>query len=185
MKQKETSDVDVLVITGSINKKIKSGKYEIILISKTNIEKTLKTNILPLLPMLKEAKPIINGGLIQEYGDIRLNKKNLRWHVDTTRSALKMQKAFISLAELENENIPDGIMYSLILRLREMYIVDCLKNNKKFTNEGLKKLARDLTNSEESYEAYLRSKSNEKEQTKIKIETAKKIYNYIKKKIKE
>jgi len=184
-EQTEKSDIDILVITENENKKITKGKYEIMLISKESLEKTLKNNILPLLPMLKEAKSILNEQLIKNYKEIKLSKKNLKWHIETTKSMLKMQKEFISLAELEEENMPDGIMYSLILRLRETYIIDCLKNNEIPTSEGIKKLIRDLTNSEESYDAYLRCKSNEKEQEIIKTDIAKKIYDYIKDKMEE
>ena len=182
-EQTEKSDIDILVITENINKKITKGKYEIILISKESLEKTLKKNILPLLPMLKEAKSILNEKLIEDYKKIRLNKENLKWHIETTKSALKMQKELITLAKLENEKVSDGIMYSIILRLRETYIIDCLKNNEIPTSKGIRKLVRNLTNSEESYEAYLRSKSNEKEKEVIKTETAKCIYNYIKSEI--
>ena len=184
-EQTKKSDVDVLVITGDTNGKIRREKYEIILILETILENNLKTNIISLFPMLKEAKTIINKGLVKKYISIKLNKKNLAWHVSTTKTALRVQKAFISLAEIERENISDGIIYSLVLRLRGVYLVDCFKNNKKATNKGLRKLVRDLTNSEESYEAYLRSKLNEKEQIIIKVEAVKKIYDYIEKKIKE
>src|SRR3989338_11049278 len=66
-EQTKESDVDVLVITNKINKKIKRGKYELILISKENVESALEKNILPILPLLKEAKPIINSILIKKY----------------------------------------------------------------------------------------------------------------------
>lgn len=52
-EQREDSDIDVIAITSKTNKIIKEGKYEIILISRENLEKQLKNNILPILPMLK------------------------------------------------------------------------------------------------------------------------------------
>ena len=72
------SDIDVLVITHNTNKTIIEGKYDIILISQENLEKTLKRNILPLLPMIKESKTILNGELIEKYKKIALNKSNLK-----------------------------------------------------------------------------------------------------------
>ena len=51
-EESERSDVDILVITNSVNKRIVRGVYNIILISKEKVEKTLEHNILPLLPML-------------------------------------------------------------------------------------------------------------------------------------
>ncbi len=179
------SDIDILVITQKENRKIRDGKYEIILISKENLKKTLKRNILPLLPMLKESKTILNENLIQKYRNTKMNKENLKWHIDSTKSALKIQKELISLAEIEKEKIPDGIMYSLVLRLREAYLVDGLKNNKITKNSEIKKLIKELTGSKEPYQAYLRYKSNKKEQKVMDVKDAKKIYNYIKNKIEE
>lgn len=179
------SDIDILVITESENKKIRKGKYEILLISRKNIEKTLRRNILPLLPMLKEAKTILNDNLIKKYRNIKVNTENIKWHIDSTASALKVQNEFLSLAKIEKEKISDGIMYSLVLRLRETYIIDCLKKNRIAKNTEIKKLIRELTNSEGSYQAYMRYKSNKKEQKIIDVKVAEKIYNYIKNKIEE
>ncbi len=182
-EQTEKSDIDVLVITNKENKKIDEGKYQIMLISEETLKKTLKQNILPLLPMLKESKAILNEELIEAYKNIKLSKANLKWHITTTKSALGINKGLIELAERENENISDGIIYSLILRLREAYIVNCLKNDAIPSNQGIKQLVKDLTKSTKSYEAYLRSKAEEKDKKDITPETARKIYNYIKDKI--
>ena len=73
-EQTKKSDVDILVITNKINKKIKKGKYEIILISKEKVESALEKNILPILPMLKEAKPLVNSSLIEKYKKTQLKK---------------------------------------------------------------------------------------------------------------
>ena len=66
-EQSKESDVDVLAITENENKEIKEGKYEILLVSQKNLGNILTKNILPLLPMLKEAKPILNEELIRGY----------------------------------------------------------------------------------------------------------------------
>jgi len=184
-EQTNESDVDILAITEKENKRIVKGKYEILLISEEELRKTLNKNILPLLPMIKEAKPIINSSLIKEYVKTPLTKKNMKFHIETTKSALRLQEEFINLAELEKENVSDGIMYSLILRLRQVYIVDCLVRNKQSNKKDFLKLVRKITGSEEAYEAYVRSKSKEKEQEAIKVEIAKRICNYVKNKIKE
>jgi predicted nucleotidyltransferase len=182
-EEDNSSDIDVLVITEKENKRILNGKYEIILISKYDLEKTLKKNILPLLPMLKEAKSILNDKLIENYIETRITRKNLKFHIELSKSAMKMEKTAIELAEMQNENISDNIMYSLVLRLRQTYIVDCLIKNKKQNNKDFLKLVRMITGSEKSYEAYIRSKNNEKRQEIISLLEAKKIYSYLKKKI--
>src|SRR3989338_1511993 len=52
------SDVDVFVITNKTNKRMDEGKYNLILISKENLEKSIQNNALPLLPMILEARTI-------------------------------------------------------------------------------------------------------------------------------
>jgi len=58
------SDIDVLVITDNLNDKINRGKYDLMLVSKELVDEKMEKNILPLLPMIIEAKPIINQALI-------------------------------------------------------------------------------------------------------------------------
>lgn len=184
-EQTEKSDVDILVVTNKISKKIEQGKYNFILISKKQVENSLKNNVLPILPMFREAKSILNDGLILNYKKTILTKKNLRWHIETTKSAMKMNKAALELDKLENKKISDNVMYSLILRLREIYIVDCLIKNKKSLKKEFLNLVKNISGSVGSYEAYLRSKNNEKTKKVIFLDDAIKIYEYVVKKINE
>jgi predicted nucleotidyltransferase len=184
-EQTKDSDVDVLAITNRTNKRIIQNKYEIILISKDVLEKQIENNAFPLIPMLKEAKSIINSDLLACYQQIKLTQKNLKYHIETTKSAMNLAKEFLSLGEDLKENISDKIMYSLILRLREAYILDCLKKNKSVSKKEFLVLIKRLTGSIGSYEAYVRSKNKEKDFKDISTDNAKKIYNYVLKKIEE
>jgi len=181
----ERSDIDILAITNKENKKIKKGRYNIILISQNNMEERLKEDILPLLPMLREAKSLLNMPLIKEYKRTPLTKKNLKWHIETTKSVMQVNKRFIEISEIQNEKVSDDVIYSLILRLREIYIINCLIKNKKPTTKGILDLIMQITKSKDSYEAYLRSKDNKPEREKISVQEANKLYNYIKKEIKQ
>jgi len=184
-EQTKESDVDVLVITNKISKKIKKGKYELILIPKENVESALKKNILPILPMLKEAKPIINGSLIERYQKTQLTKKNLKWHIELTKSALGINREFIKLDKYLKSNSGDGVAYSLILRLRGAYIVDCLIKNKIPAKKKLLNLIKKISGSLKSYEGYLRVKNNEKNKNELPTEESARLYDYIVKKINE
>ncbi|MBS3090175.1 nucleotidyltransferase domain-containing protein [Candidatus Pacearchaeota archaeon] len=187
-EQEEGSDVDVLVITENVNKKIKKGKYDITYISKGEVERQLSENALPILPMIKEAQAIINGDLIKEYAKWNLNKKNLKWHIKTTKSAMKIVEKFIELEEDKKtgrHKISDNIAYSLILRLREVHIVDCMAKNKIPATKELLKLIVRLSGDKEAYYAYKRSKEKSSGLKRISTEQARKIYSYVNKKIKE
>lgn len=184
-EQTKESDIDVLVITNKINKKIKKGKYEVILISKDKVEIALEKNIIPILPMLKEAKPLINNSLIKKYQTTKLTKKNLKGHIELTKSALEINKEFIKSDEEMKSNSSDTVAYSLILRLRETYIVDCLIKNKIQRKKELLNLIKKISGSLKAYAGYLRDKNNEKNKNELPIKEAEKLYYYVLKKIKE
>ncbi len=184
-EETEKSDVDVLVITNKINKRFEQGKYNIILVSQKQIENSLQNNLLPILPMLKEAKTLLNKDLILDYQKTPLTKKNLRFHIETTKSAMKMNKAAIELDKDCMSNTGDASAYSLILRLRSIYIVDCLKKNKKWSTKEFVNLTKKAAGSLNAYEGYLRVKSDKKMKEELIIEEAEKLYDYILKKIKE
>jgi len=185
-EQTQKSDIDLLVITNKINKRIERGKYSIILIPEEKIKKQLERNILPLLPMLKEAKPILNAPLIEGYKETRLTKKNIKWHIDTTKSAMNVVKASIKVSKEIGINESDASAYSLILRLRTLYIIDCLKNNKIWTKKDFLRLVKKIAGSLISYEEYLRVKAgNKKIRDKLPLKEAENLMNYNNKKIRE
>jgi len=187
-EQTSESDIDVLVITQTLNKKIEQGKYNLILISKNEVENSLKQNIIPLLPMLKEAKPLLNATLIENYKNTSLSKINLKWHIETTKSAMDFVEKDIDISkELNEKNTSDASAYSLVLRLRGVYLVNCLMKNKKWSNKELKLLIKKTTGSLKVYEGYLRVKNKQKSKIKENIPPieAEKLHTYILKKIKE
>ncbi len=184
-QQKEHSDVDVLVITSNINKKINKGKYEIILVSKENIENALKKNVLPILPMLKESRAILNKDLISEYAKTPLTKRNMKWHIETTKSAMKVNESFIEDYIKKKKNCGDEISYSLILRLREVYIIDCMIKGKMWGSKEFLNLIKNISGSLIAYEGYLRVKRNLKRKEKLPVSEAEKLKNYIFLKIRE
>ena len=184
-EQTPDSDVDVLVITNALNKKIKKGRYELICIPKKELEKQLDKNILPILPMIKESKTIINKDLIRNYINAPLTEKNLKWHIDTTKSAMKVIKKDIDISkELNEKKTSDRLAYSLILRLRTLYIIDCIRKNKIYSKKNFLQLIKKLTGSLEVYYSYLRIKSNKKTLKRLKVSDGEKIIKYVDKNLK-
>ncbi|MEK6895404.1 MAG: nucleotidyltransferase domain-containing protein [Nanoarchaeota archaeon] len=184
-EQTERSDVDILVITDGIDKIIKKGKYEIIMVSKENVENSLKDNILPLLPMVREASTLINRELIKNYINTSLTRKNLSFHIETTKSALKVVMGLIGLSEDLESGASEGILYSLGLRLRETYIVECLMRKKSYSNKEFITLVKKLTGSRKLYDSYLESKDKVKIKNFVSVSEARIVYDYILKKLKE
>ncbi len=179
------SDIDVLAITDSINKRIEKEKYDILLVSKKIVDEKMKKNIFPLLPMMMEAKPIINKELLNQYIDTSLTKKNLKWHIDTTKSAMRVVKASIKLSREMGLLEGDATSYSLILRLRTLYIIDCLRKNKLWNKKEFLKLIKKIAGSLIAYEEYLKVKNNEEKILyKLPINEAEKLMNYVSKEVK-
>lgn len=180
------SDVDVLVITDNLNEKIEKGKYDLMMVSKESIDEKMKKNIFPLLPMMIEAKPIINKKLLMEYVNTPLTIKNIKWHIDTTKSAMRVVKEYIKLAEETGEKVSDAASYSLILRLRTIYIIDCLKNGQIWTKRKFLDLIKKISGSLIAYERYLNVKEGYgKRRNKLPIKEAEKLMDYNNKKIRE
>ncbi len=180
-----SSDVDVLIITSKTNKRIVKGKYELLLLSEETLKKQLKKNIFPILPMIMESEPIINARLIKDYKKTKLTKNNTKWHIETTKSAMKIVEESLKLSEELKIKESEATAYSLILRLREVYLLNSLKKGKIGTTKELKNLIKKLTNSLETYEGYLNVKNNKKLKENISISDVKILKDYILKKINE
>jgi len=153
-EETEKSDIDLLVITENINKQIKTGNYEITLISKKRLEEKAKKSLY-LLSMIKEAKTLINKNLIKNYKTFALDI-SLKNYLKEIKSIIEFNKKILNLNKELNEKVEDGTIYSLILRLRELYLIDCLKTNKKYNKKDFLK----LIDNEKLYNAYLRVKNN-------------------------
>jgi len=184
-EQTKNSDIDVLVITKTINKRVDRGKYNLILITKESVEDSLKNNLLPILPMLKEAKPLLNNQLIEVYKLTKLTFRNLKFHLEATKSAMQLNETAIKLDKISSLYTSDASAYSLILRLRETYIVDCLMKEKKWSNKELVLLIKKIVGSLKAYNGYLRVKNNKRIKENLTILEAEKLQYYIIKKIKE
>ena len=182
-EQTERSDIDILVITEKTNKRLEEDKYNLLLISKKEVEAQLKRNVLPLLPMLKEAKPLLNSGLVEEYKNAKLTKKNLKFHIETTRSAMKVVKKDIEIAKQTKGEVGDASAYSLILRLRTLYIIECIMKNKKWSNREFIKLIKKISGSREAYERYFSAKNKNTLEYKLAIKEAEKLMSYINKEV--
>src|SRR3989344_2502549 len=154
------SDIDLLMITKETNKLINHVNYEVLLISEENFSKNLPDSLY-YTSMLKELKTIINKDLIERYSisKYRLNVKRV---LNEIGRVLKIIKDTVKICEDNNKKIPDGIAYSIVLRLRELYLLKCLRSNKSYSKEDFLKICGD-----KNYSAYVRIKRNEKELREI------------------
>jgi predicted nucleotidyltransferase len=150
------SDIDVLIITHKINKLINEGNYEILMVSEESFSKNLPSS-LNYLSILKEAEVILNKELIDKYRDKKL-KPNLNKIINEINSIYKINKDTVETCRENKMNIPDGVIYSIVLRLKELYLIECLLSSRIYYKKNFLKLV-----GEKAYSAYLRIKTNGRE----------------------
>ena len=133
------SDVDVLVIAKNkftiINK-----KFDIDVIEEAKTKNAAKNDVF-FYSVLHEARPIFNSILLEELKQIKFDSsKFIKWFKDSTEDSIKSIKELIDLDKLDGDYvISDSTLYSLILRLRGVFLINCIIKRKKFSNRSFKK----------------------------------------------
>ena len=164
------SDIDILIITQKTNKLINIDNYEILLVNEENFSKNLLKN-LNYLSFLRECEVIFNKELIEKYKLSKLDF-NSKLLLDEVGRILKINNESVELCMERKLNIPDGIVYSIVLRLRELFILKCFNSKKKYNKaEFLRVIGNKF------YSSYLRVKRNEKNLNDL---TAEEVYPLIK-----
>jgi len=180
-EEDESSDIDILIVTDNVNKHLKIAKYEIIFISRDKFAKSI-TKSLYLISLINEAKAILNADFLK-YSKDKAQNISIKKYLDEIKSMTRINEKIIGIDEELGMNVLDETVYSLVLRLRELYLIECLKNRQNPTNKEFIGLIKKIV-SEECYNAYFRIKNNLKSKTVISVEHAKAIINEIKKRIK-
>ncbi len=179
-EQTAESDVDVFAITHTLNRRVRQGKYDLLLVSEEHLKRSLAGNILPLLPMLIEAKVLMNREMIERYQTTPVTKKNLSFHFETSASALAVVAADLALLREAGINEVGGATaYSLVIRLRELYIIDCLLHNKRWNTKGLLALLRGVVGDTRLYQEYGRVKQGFKAKGLVTLEAAETLHTYL------
>src|SRR3989344_2689281 len=176
-----TSDIDILIISEKTNRElIKKDGYEILIVSLNLLNYKLNENLLPIGTMLKEAEPLLNNNFLKKI-DIKVSEKNIKWYIKTTKDSLEVIKSSISRIEKKKPDgkLSDAIAYSLILRLRTLYMIDCLKNNRIYNKNKFIELTKKISGSLTSYERYVYSKNNEDSKRELLLSEGKKLYVYL------
>ena len=153
-EQRKDSDVDVLVISDK-NFKIKEMGFEIITLEKGKIREAIKIAPILVYSAITEAKPVINSELLAEL------KKNYKPRAQDFKEYIKETKEIIKI----NEELLST--YSIILRLRSIYIIENLLSGKKYSFVEFKRwILKDARNEDTEanfnniYDAYIREKNN-------------------------
>jgi len=154
------SDIDVLILTGETNRIMEHENYEILLVSEENFSKNLARS-LNFISFLKEAETLFNEELIEKYRNMKY-KLNVQNHLKEIEEILKINKDSVNLCKNASENVPDGIVYSIVLRLRELYLIKCLFLKKNYSKSEFVKIV-----GEKAYNSYNIVKIKQKEANEL------------------
>lgn len=174
------SDIDILVITSGIDKEIISeGIYKILIISTELLKQKLNQDLFPIGQMIKEAKPLLNSDYLNSI-KVKITPKNVKWYLDTTEEKLHIIEKVISKAHKDNKNhINDKIAYTIILRIRTLYIIKKLIKNEVYSKKDFIKLINDISKGTNSYERYLAVKNDSEEKNETSTEEAERLCRYL------
>lgn len=178
-EEDDESDIDVLVVTHNIDREaIHKGIYSIMVISSSLVAQKLKEDIIPIGPMLREAKPLLNSNYLDSI-NVKATSENMRWYFKTTEEKLKIIKKAIE--ESKREYVDDRVAYTLVLRIRTAYIIDQLIKNRPTSSKKFREVIKKVSGGNGAYESYLAIKNNSNKKQKTSIREAERLYEYLKK----
>ncbi len=173
------SDVDVLVISDEVDmKEIREGLYSILIVSWGLLKWKLENDIFPVGPMIKEAIPLINGDYLKHLKEtIYVTKKNIKWYLDTTEEKLDALKKHI---ENSYKIVDNRVIYTLVLRIRTIKMIQKLVKNQVYSKQELVKLINKVSGSKNAYKSYLGHKNGLNKSNVTSKKEAEKLYEYLK-----
>jgi len=123
----------------------------------------LKNNAVLILPIIKEAKTIINPNLLEKYKEYKFTKKNTKQFIDNTKKILELNKKGLELGfEI------GSLVYSLILRIRALLMIELMMNNKLYSKALLFDYLENNNISKNKIEELYRIYNSEKNNIKVK-----------------
>jgi len=189
-RKEETSesDIDIIVIAKNKFNISNTGKFDIDIIEFKKIENLIEKNPIFYYSIIKESKPILNSLLLEKLKKIKLNTKNFKWFINTTKDHIKSNREFIELDKLDGEYLTSYVViYSIILRLRGIFLIKCLMNKVNYSNKSFKKwLLKNIPNLDYkiAYAIYKEIRDNKKVDKKMKISSAESLLIFLTKEIK-
>ena len=177
-EESRESDIDILIISSNIDRKmIHEGMYNILIMSEKLLQQKLKRDLFPIGQMIKEAKSLINSEYLASI-KIKVTSKNVRWYIDTTTEKLELIKKILKKAG----KVDNRVVYTLILRIRTLYITEKLMNNQNYSKKNFEKLIYKIAG-KNAYEAYISVKNDLEEAGRTRKEEAEKLYYYLEKQL--
>lgn len=179
-EQDEDSDIDIVAISGKTKKIIHSGRYNVQIYTLNGAKNTIENYPTNILSMLREAKVLLNGFLLEELLSIKVSEKNYRAYVEDSKRILNINKGYFDFDKKKGNFLRNmGVVYSSMLRLRGLYITQMLRENKGYKKENFKEWVVSEGLAEEEfdklYEVYKNIRDNLPVRVKVHLELIEKL----------
>ena len=168
-EETKDSDVDVLVITKEKFKIEKNNKFQIIVLAEEEIDNAIRLNPILMYSIFKEASAVINSGYLELLKKQKIDYSFFSAFIKSSCDSLKSSIELFELDKKTGKTTSNSIIYSLILRLRGIFIIESLTKNRKYSNSLFKKWV--LNNCKISYEKIYSIYQAVRDNKKIKDET--------------
>ena len=160
-EERPYSDIDIMLAVSRKVQLPKIDEYSVILVTKDEIENVLRKKPLLLLPIIREAIPLLNADLIGKYRRCPFSKRHASQFVQETKEVLMVVEQGIALGfEI------GSLVYSLMLRIRSLVIVQCLLADVPYSKRKLfgvlEECGLDSKQSEEAYAIYAQERNGRK-----------------------
>ena len=135
------------------------------------IKKSLENIPLLIYPIIKESIVWINPTLLDELKKYKFDYKRLKWNFDEIKRTIKIVEGFINL----DDEISSSHVYSLLMRIRLCFIIECLLKERIFSNKGVYNLLKDNKFNREEIDKFFKIYREVRENNR----SEEKISNYI------
>ncbi len=186
-EETKESDVDVMAVTKDKNIRInvKEPNLEISVFQFDKLKKAIEKHPVMYYQIIQEAEPLINFYVLDELKNVKIDNEAFKDYLNETKEHIKSNKELIELDKLDNEYVESySLIYSAVLRLRGLFIIECILNQEKFFNKAFQEwiIKNGMANQEfgQCYAAYSAVKNNKnKINLKIEIPIAEKLLNIL------
>lgn len=139
-EETQNSDIDVLVIAKSKFTLRHTKRFDLTVIEASKIQEAVQKNPF-VYAIIHEAKPLMNSSLLEELQHYPTDFKHfIRWFKETTADSMKSTKELLDLDKLTSNYLTSySTIYSLLLRLKGVFLIKSTLLHRAFSNALFKK----------------------------------------------
>lgn len=187
-EETKDSDIDIFVIAKHKFTLKPTKRFDITVIEHTKLQETVQKNPF-IYTLVHEARPLINSTLLAELQAIKPEfKQFIYWYKETTEDSILSNKELLALDALESSYLTSySVVYSLILRLRGVFLLQSVLHHKQFSNASFKQFitkSLSLADFTKVYTIYRKVRDNQKiDPIKIELTLANKLLELLQKEV--